>query len=203
MSIIKHKEEKGQVKRNPDPFHEIFSHLDMFLSFFDKFLLTFRDSLTMMKIKEAAMKPETLNLFVLRLLQTLVVVGIICECLIPVFLPGILSRHSITGGDLHAVLISLMVAGVFAILILAELSRIMKTVVKNACFVKENVRSLHLLGVYAMIIAFLMLLRMVLFPTLTALVILAVFAIAGLFSFVLERVFAQAVSYKEDDDLTI
>ena len=36
-----------------------------------------------------------------------------------------------------------------------------------------------------------------------ALIILAVFAIAGLFSFVLERVFAQAISYKEDDDLTI
>ena len=79
----------------------------------------------------------------------------------------------------------------------------MKTVVSGNCFISDNVERLHHLGVYALIIFVIVLLRCLIFPTLTAVTITAVFLIAGLFSFVLERVFRQAVSYKEDDDLTI
>lgn len=150
------------------------------------------------------MNAKSLNLFVLRLLQVLFVVGIVCECLLPWIFKRLLAPYGVLSkGDFAAVLIPVMISGVFAILILFELARIMKTVVAGACFVEENVTSLHRLGIYAFIITCVMALRLVLFPTVAALVIVAVFLIAGLFSFVLERVFAEAVRYKEDDDLTI
>jgi hypothetical protein len=48
-----------------------------------------------------------------------------------------------------------------------------------------------------------MLTRLLFVITPAALVLVAVFAIAGLFSLVLSQVFDQAVTYKQENDLTI
>ena len=96
-----------------------------------------------------------------------------------------------------------MIAGGFALAILWELRNMFKTVISGNPFVRENVKSLQRMGVYAFIIAALMAVRLVFIITAAALVIVAVFLIAGLFSMVLSQVFDQAVTYKQENDLTI
>lgn len=96
-----------------------------------------------------------------------------------------------------------IIAGLFALLILWELRTIFKTVLKEDPFVRENVRSLKRMGGSSFCIAIMMLTRLFFVITPAALVLVAVFTIAGLFSLVLSQVFDQAVTYKQENDLTI
>ena len=97
----------------------------------------------------------------------------------------------------------LFLSGVFAVLIILELRNMFSTVLKEDCFVEENVRSLRRMGIYSFCIAALSIVRLFLMLTMAMLVIILVFVIAGLFSKVLAGVFDQAVSYKLENDLTI
>ena len=97
----------------------------------------------------------------------------------------------------------LFLSGVFAVLIILELRNMFSTVLKEDCFVEENVRSLRRMGTYSFCIAALSIVRLFLMLTMAMLVIILVFVIAGLFSKVLAGVFDQAVSYKLENDLTI
>lgn len=96
-----------------------------------------------------------------------------------------------------------MIAGGFAVLILWELRNMFKSVLHEDPFIRENVRSLKKMGIYAFIIAAVMLARLIFIITPAALVLVAVFSVAGLFSLVLSQVFDQAVTYKLENDLTI
>ncbi len=102
---------------------------------------------------------------------------------------------------LHTLLF--LLAGAASVLILYELRRMVRTVLADECFVRSNVRSLRRMAVYAFAIAVLMLVRLLVFFTPGLLAIVCVFLLAGLFSLVLAQVFDRAVSYKQDDDLTI
>ena len=145
-----------------------------------------------------------LDRFVYYFLTVLIPAGIIIDALLPWIMRYLVDGAQTMADQQYRLLVlPIMAAGIFAIMILWELHRIMKTVVSGTCFISDNVERLHHLGVYALIIFVIVLLRCLIFPTLTAITITAVFLIAGLFSFVLERVFRQAVSYKEDDGLTI
>lgn len=97
----------------------------------------------------------------------------------------------------------MMVCGVLAVLIIYELRRIFRTVLADDCFVRENVTSLKKMGNYSFGIALVTLLRLFCYLNSAVFVILIVFVIAGLFSKVLSLVFDKAVSYKEENDLTI
>lgn len=96
-----------------------------------------------------------------------------------------------------------MIAGVFALAILWDLRNMFKTVIKENPFVRENVRSLKRMGACAFIIAVVMSIRLFFVITPAAMVLVAVFLVAGLFSLVLSLVFDQAVTYKQENDLTI
>ncbi len=96
-----------------------------------------------------------------------------------------------------------MVAGFFAILILWNLKVMMRTVIHEDPFIRENVTSLKRMGICAFIISALMSVRLFFIVTPADLVLILVFLIAGLFSMVLSHVFDQAVSYKQENDLTI
>jgi hypothetical protein len=96
-----------------------------------------------------------------------------------------------------------MIAGLFALVILWELRNLFKTVMKEDPFIRENVKSLKRMGVSAFIITGAMAVRLFFVITPAALVLVAVFTIAGLFSLVLSLVFDQAVTFKQENDLTI
>lgn len=159
------------------------------------------------------------NRFVSGMINVLIVLAVALEISFPWAMPYFLAMKDARNGAAQSaypsgaysfssphylsILIPTMIVGILSILILAELRKIMKTVTSGASFVKSNVTRLHRMGIYAMAIAVLVIVRCLIFFTLTILIIGAVFLIAGSFCFVLEQLFAQAVQYKEDDDLTI
>lgn len=94
-------------------------------------------------------------------------------------------------------------AGVCGILIIAQLRKMMKTVVSGTCFVYDNVRSLEIMAALSLFIAVIFIGKIFVVPTPATAVIILVFFIAALFSQVLANVFSEAIRYKEENDLTI
>lgn len=70
-------------------------------------------------------------------------------------------------------------------------------------FVQKNVDALRRMGIVALVIALLGLSTLLLHPVPLAVVAALPVAMCGLFSLVLSRVFAQAVAYKQENDLTV
>lgn len=102
---------------------------------------------------------------------------------------------------LHTVLF--MLAGIGAVCIIHELRRMFRTVLAEDCFVTQNVVSLRRMGWIGLAIALITTVRLLVVFTPATLLIIIVFFIAALFSFVLSQVFDRAVRYKEENDLTI
>ena len=70
-------------------------------------------------------------------------------------------------------------------------------------FVQKNVNALRRMGIAALIIAVMGLSTMLLHPVPLAVIAALPVAMCGLFSLVLSRVFAQAVAFKLENDLTV
>jgi len=70
-------------------------------------------------------------------------------------------------------------------------------------FVQKNVNALRRMGNVALIIALLGLSTLLLHPVWLAVIAALPVAMCGLFSIVLSRVFAKAVAYKQENDLTV
>ncbi|MEA4871114.1 MAG: DUF2975 domain-containing protein [Christensenella sp.] len=70
-------------------------------------------------------------------------------------------------------------------------------------FVEQNVRALRRMGIIALVIALLGLSTLLLHPVPLAVIAALPVAMCGLFSLVLSRVFAEAVAYKQENDLTV
>ncbi|MDD2970460.1 MAG: DUF2975 domain-containing protein [Lachnospiraceae bacterium] len=96
-----------------------------------------------------------------------------------------------------------ILSGILALLILAELRKILKSVQADDCFIRENVISLSKMGDYSFMIVVVTCFRIIIYLTPAVLVIILTFLIAGLFSKVLSQVFDAAVTYKLENDLTI
>ncbi len=96
-----------------------------------------------------------------------------------------------------------ILCGLLALWIIYYLRRIFRTVIAEDCFVEENVTALKRMGISSFGISLVTLIRLFFVITPATLIIILVFFIAGLFSLVLAQVFAQAVSYKQENDFTI
>ncbi len=70
-------------------------------------------------------------------------------------------------------------------------------------FVQQNVNALKRMGIAALLVALLGIGTLLLHPVPLAVVAAVPVAMCGLFSLVLSRVFAQAVLYKQENDLTV
>lgn len=95
------------------------------------------------------------------------------------------------------------VLGIAAVKIIWELRKMFKTVLEKNCFVQENVTSLQKMGKWSFFIVLMSLVRTFVYMTIAMGVVILVFVIAGLFSFVLAFVFEEAIGYKEENDFTI
>lgn len=100
-------------------------------------------------------------------------------------------------------LVVYIILGIFATVLIFELQKIFRTVLKENCFVQENVKSLRRMGSVSFLIVVMSVVRCVVYPTRAIGVVILVFIIAGLFSKVLAYVFEEAVRYKEENDMTI
>lgn len=96
-----------------------------------------------------------------------------------------------------------MASGVLCLMIIWQLRRMFDTVLTDDAFVDANTNSLKKMARYSFLISALSALRLPFSPTPATVFIIIVFFIAGLFSIVLSQVFAKAVQYKKENDLTI
>lgn len=103
----------------------------------------------------------------------------------------------------YSLLIVLFLSGIFAVLIIRELRKMFTSVLKDDCFIRENVKSLEKMSIYSFFIAVITACRLFIYITPSVLIIILVFVIAGLFSKVLAQIFDRAVTYKLENDLTI
>jgi predicted tellurium resistance membrane protein TerC len=94
-------------------------------------------------------------------------------------------------------------AGIFALLIIRQLIKMMNTVVAKNCFVYENVASLKIMGRYSFIISLSFIVLVFFRFTPPPAIIVFTFFVAGLFCYVLAHVFEEAIKYKEENELTI
>lgn len=153
--------------------------------------------------KEVIMKKETIVKITKYLLDFMFFAGILVTLTLPLSVKWLGKYLDACKNHYGETVTIYFVLGVLAIAILGELRKMFRTVLKDDCFVQENVVSLQRMGTYSFMIALFSLVRMLLFISITMLVVILVFIIAGLFSKTLAIVFDRAVQYKEENDLTI
>jgi hypothetical protein len=151
------------------------------------------------------MKKETVILITKYLLDVMYFLGIVVTISLPWSVGFLIKLFELQEYESHKteIIIIYFVLGVLAIMILGELRKMFRTVMREDCFVKDNVVSLGRMGTYSFFIALVCLVQFILYLTLPVLVLVLVFLIAGLFSKVLSFVFDKAVEYKLENDLTI
>lgn len=129
--------------------------------------------------------------------------GILVTATVPISFRFLGKYYPNIGNHYIPMCIIFMICGCLALWIIYYLRRIFKTVVNEDCFVEENVVSLKRMGWASFLICIATIIRLFFVITPATLVIILVFFIAGLFSLVLAQVFAQAISYKQENDFTI
>ena len=150
------------------------------------------------------MKYERIKKLTKLILDIMFFTGIIVLLTLPIWL-RFAGTHYSKDIEIHylAMLIVFAVSGLNGILIVNELRKMMKTVLKVNCFVEDNVKSLRRMARYSLVISIFFFIKVLLVPTPATLIIILVFFIAALFSVVLSCVFQEAVNYKDENDLTI
>lgn len=130
--------------------------------------------------------------------------GLFIVITLPVSLKFLGKHYSVVINNyFYFMLVIFAASGIFGIMIIRQLRKMMKTVIQESCFVYENVKSLNIMATLSLCIAVMFIIKLFVVPTPATAVIVLVFFIAVLFSEVLAHVFAQAVNYKEENDLTI
>lgn len=141
--------------------------------------------------------------FTKSLLEFMLFGGIIVSALVPVMIYKAVPYLPYLKGIELKLTAVLMISGIMAVYILWGLRRIFKSLVNSNPFNTDNVTILRRIGTAGFIIAAAFLAKCLFWFTLATVIIVIIFAIAGLFCLVLADVFHQAVLYKEENDLTI
>lgn len=146
---------------------------------------------------------DRLTLFTKCLLDFLYFAGIFVTATLPFSIKFYGKYNSYFRDNFYSLLVVLFLSGIFAVLIIHELRKMFLSVIKDDCFIKENVNSLDKMSIYSFCIALITACRLFIYITPAVFIVILVFVIAGLFSKVLARIFDKAITYKLDNDLTI
>lgn len=146
---------------------------------------------------------DKLTIITKRILDFMFYSGILVTITLPFSIRFLGKYNDYFASNYIALVLLFLFSGFFAILIIYELRKMFQSVLNDDCFVQENVVSLRRMGSYSFVIALITAGRLIIYITLTEMVVILVFVIAGLFSKVLSLVFDKAITYKLENDLTI
>lgn len=146
---------------------------------------------------------DKLTLFTKFLLDFMFYAGIVVIVTLPLSIKLYGKFNTYFADNYYSLCVILFLSGIFAVLILQQLRRMFGTVLNDDCFVRENVASLEKMSIYSFFIAVITACRLFIYLTPAVFIVILVFVIAGLFSKVLAGVFDKAVTYKQENDLTI
>ena len=145
---------------------------------------------------------KTLRLILYALFPAGALVTITMPFMIDTYMAALYDAYAIEAGYKTFITVFLMAVGALGLFIIFELVIILRTIPKDP-FVKRNVRSLNVIGSAAFVCAAMFFLKCFLYVTIMTLLCGACLVILGLFAFVLGDMFARAVAYKQENDLTI
>lgn len=97
----------------------------------------------------------------------------------------------------------IFITGIFALLIVNEIRKLLKNLNKNNPFIMENVTSLNRIAISCLLITACYVIKIIFYNSFLTIIVAMVFIITGFFSIILAEVFRQAVVVKEENDLTI
>lgn len=145
-----------------------------------------------------------------RILRCVLYVGFCVGAAAVITLPFMFNRYAeiLHDGYLYAsnykifITVFLMIAGLLGLWIIAELIFVMRTI-RGDPFVRRNVTALRRIGSAALAIGNMFIIKCIPFLTFLTLVSGVVFIVCALVVFTLCALFAQAVRYKEENELTI
>jgi hypothetical protein len=148
---------------------------------------------------------KALHSFTKTLIDVLFFAGIITCLLVPFlvyYFRGVSPMLSAAPGRTIAVL---LVSGTLAVYILWEFRCIFRTIVNRESnpFITANVTSLRRIAAASAAISVTYVLKCLYWFTMATAIIIIIFALATLFCLVLADVFEQAVTYKQENDLTV
>ena len=146
---------------------------------------------------------DKLTLFTKFLLDVMFYAGIVVIVTLPLSIKFYGRYNSYFADNYYSLCVILFLSGIFAILIIRQLRKMFSTVIADNCFIRENVTSLERMSIYSFFIAVITACRLFIYLSPSVLIVILVFVIAGLFSKVLAGVFDKAVTYKQENDLTI
>ena len=146
---------------------------------------------------------DRLTIVTKRMLDIMFYGGILVILTLPFSIKYYGTYNSYFADNYYELCLLFFFSGIFAVLIIFELRKMMQSVLDDNCFISANVISLRRMGSYSFIIALITAFRMILYITPAVAIVILVFMIAGAFSKVLSRVFDKAITYKLENDLTI
>jgi hypothetical protein len=97
----------------------------------------------------------------------------------------------------------LYTTGVLALLIVHFIIKMFKNVSENKSFINENVKILNNIARCSIVISLIYLISIFIIKSFFVIILFMIFVIIGLMSFVIAGLFSKAISYKEENDLTI
>ncbi|WRS26910.1 DUF2975 domain-containing protein [Oscillospiraceae bacterium MB08-C2-2] len=122
--------------------------------------------------------------------------------LLDTYLLILYDAYSVQPGYRTFILSFLMVVGVLALWMLAEMLGMLRTIPADP-FIAKNVRTLRRIGIVAILTAALFFGKCLYYFTILTLGCGVILLVGGLFAFTLSDLFNQAVIFKQENDLTI
>ena len=150
------------------------------------------------------MKKNHFRHYVTKILVDTMFYGGIAACIaLPFVLPRLMELTGVSMQFRVNYTVVLFSSGVCAVYIMYQLKRMFKTLVSGNPFVVQNVSCLRKCAVASALIAGIFLIRLFMWFTIAASIIVVIFFILSLFCLTLKDLFKQAVIYKEETDWTV
>jgi len=137
------------------------------------------------------------------LIDIMLSVGVVICIAIPWIIPYALPFFGYDSTQVFPYTAVLLTSGLCTLFILWQLKAIFATLIGGDPFVEANVSCFRKIAVACFLIALIYVAKAFVLFSLTAIVFIIIFALAGLFCLTLKDVFKQAIAYKEENDWTV
>lgn len=130
-------------------------------------------------------------------------IGILCCILVPFMSQKVFSYLNVATEMLTFATIILLASGLVCVYILWQLKVIFKTLMNGNPFIHANVSCLRKIAMSCLAISFIFVVKMIVLPTISTIVIVAIFIVGCLLCLTLKDLFKQSIYYKDENDLTV
>ena len=129
--------------------------------------------------------------------------AILCCIMIPFSSSWLFVYFGVVEASALFVKATLLASGISCVYILWQLKVIFRTLMEGNPFIHANVSCLRKIAVACLVISLIFLVKMIVMPTISAIVIMAIFIVGCLLCLTLKDLFKQSIYYKDENDLTV